>query len=73
MPLPWEHHPKQGHPWGTAATECPKAGQSCWGPASQSDGLMWGDTGLEVPMGFLLASVDQQRETKARLELEHHN
>ena len=64
--------PSGGHPWGTTATKCPKAGQSCWGPASPSDRLIWGHAGLGVPAGFLLASMDQQREKKARLELEHH-
>lgn len=64
--------PSGGHPQGTAAMRCPKAGESCWGPASPSDGLIWGGVGLGVPVGFLLASVDQQRETKARLEPEHH-
>lgn len=64
--------PSGGHPQGTAAMRCPKAGQSCWGQASPSDGLIWGGAGLGVPVGFLLASVDQQRETKARLEPEHH-
>lgn len=65
--------PSGGHPWGTATTKYPEAGQSCWGPASPSDGLIWGDAGLRVPTGFLLASRDQQRETKARLEPEHHD
>lgn len=52
--------------------KCPKAGWSCWGLASLSDGLIWGDAGLGVPVGFLLESGDQQRETKAQLEPEHH-
>lgn len=61
-----------GDPQGTAATTCSKAGQSCCGPASPSDRLMWGDAGLGVPACFLLVSMDQQRETKAQLEPEHH-
>lgn len=53
--------------------KCPKAGRSRWGLASLSDGLIWGDVGLGVPVGFLLESRDQQRETKTQLEPHEHH